>query len=80
MPGAVPGGTLLVCPLESVKVRDMTDRSEREVPRAEVLAAVRDLLAGRITGRDVWTQLRAMNRVGVTRGTLEAKRDPLAIV
>lgn len=29
-----------------VKVRDMTDRSEREVPRAEVLAAVRDLLAG----------------------------------
>jgi histidyl-tRNA synthetase len=29
-----------------VKVRDMADRSEREVPRAEVLAAVRDLLSG----------------------------------
>jgi putative protease len=52
-------------------------------PAAEIrtiIATYRDLLAGRTTGRDVWTHLRAMNRVGVTRGTLEAKRDPLAIV
>jgi putative protease len=52
-------------------------------PAAEIrtiITAYRDLLAGRITGRDVWTHLRALNRVGVTRGTLESKRDPLAIV
>ena len=46
----------------------------------EIVAAYRDLLAGRCSGRDVWTRLRAANRVGVTRGTLEAKRDPLAII
>jgi putative protease len=45
-----------------------------------VITAYRDLLAGRMTGRDVWTSLNAANRVGVTRGTLEAKRDPLAII
>jgi len=39
-----------------------------------------ELLAGRVTGREVWSQLRAMNRVGVTRGTLEDRRDPLAIL
>jgi putative protease len=32
------------------------------------------------SGRDVWTDLKAMNRVGVTRGTLEEKRNPLAIL
>jgi putative protease len=40
----------------------------------------RDLLAGRITGKDVWSRLKAANRVGVTRGTLEERRDPLAIL
>ena len=33
-----------------------------------------------ITGAEVWGRLNAANRVGVTRGTLEARRDPLAIV
>ena len=37
-----------------------------------IVFAYRDLLAGRCTGRDVWTRLRAVNRIGVTRGTLEA--------
>ncbi len=40
----------------------------------------RQLLAGEVTGRDVWTGLRAANRVGVTRGTLEERRNPLAIL
>lgn len=39
-----------------------------------------ELLAGKITGREVWSQLRAANRVGVTRGTLEERRNPLAII
>jgi putative protease len=40
----------------------------------------RDLLAGKVSGREVWTALRAVNRVGVTRGTLEHRRDPFAIL
>jgi putative protease len=47
---------------------------------ARVLAAYRDLLIGRTTGRDVWRRLKATNRVGVTRGTLEERRNPLALV
>ena len=45
-----------------------------------VVRAYRSLLAGRLTGREVWTQLNAANRVGVTRGTLEERRNPLAIL
>jgi len=33
-----------------------------------------------VTGRDVWMRLKASNRVGVTRGTLESPRNPLAII
>jgi putative protease len=43
-------------------------------PAAEigrVVRAYRDLLAGRTTGHEVWRSLKAANRVGVTRGTLE---------
>ena len=45
-----------------------------------MVQAYRDLLAGRTTGLEVWRQLAAVNRVGVTRGTLESRRDPLAII
>ncbi len=45
-----------------------------------VITAYRGLLAGQLSGRDVWQQLKASNRVGVTRGTLEEKRNPLAIL
>ena len=46
----------------------------------DILRGYRDLLAGRTTGRDVWGRLKATNRVGVTRGTLEERRNPLAIL
>jgi putative protease len=36
-----------------------------------VLSLYRDLLAGKVSGREVWTRLNATNRVGVTRGPLE---------
>jgi hypothetical protein len=39
-----------------------------------------DLAVGRVTGKQVWQRLKASNRVGVTRGTLEERRDPLAIL
>jgi putative protease len=40
----------------------------------------RDLLADRISASRVWKELKASNRVGVTRGTLEERRNPLAIL
>jgi len=46
----------------------------------DVVRGYRDLLAGRTTGREVWGRLNAANRVGVTRGTLEERRNPLAIL
>ena len=46
----------------------------------ELIALYRDLLAGRVTGKQVWQRLQAVNRVGVTRGTLEERRNPLAIL
>ncbi|MFM8953402.1 MAG: DUF3656 domain-containing protein [Planctomycetaceae bacterium] len=57
---------------------ELLDEPADEIRR--IVAAYRDLLAGRATGKDVWTSLRAVNRVGVTRGTLEERRNPLAIV
>jgi putative protease len=47
---------------------------------AAVIRGYRDLLAGRTSGREVWSRLNAANRVGVTRGTLEERRNPLAII
>ena len=44
------------------------------------LDSYRNLLSGRVAGRDVWKKLNAANRVGVTRGTLEERRNPLAIL
>jgi putative protease len=38
------------------------------------------LLQGKVTGKQVWSTLKASNRVGITRGTLEERRNPLAIV
>jgi putative protease len=57
---------------------ELLDEPATEIGR--VIRSYRDLLAGRTTGRQVWTALKAANRVGVTRGTLEEKRDPLAIL
>jgi len=45
-----------------------------------VVRAYQDLIAGRINGSEVWKILKAANRVGVTRGTLEAARNPLTII
>jgi putative protease len=48
---------------------ELLDESAAEI--GAIIGAYRDLLAGRTTGRAVWAGLRAANRVGVTRGTLE---------
>ncbi len=57
---------------------ELLDEGPADVGR--IVRSYRDLLAGRVTGKDVWTALKAANRVGVTRGTLEERRNPLAIV
>ena len=46
----------------------------------EIVSLYDKLLKRQITGQEVWKKLRAANRVGVTRGTLESKRNPLAIL
>ena len=57
---------------------ELLDEPPAEIAR--IVAAYRDLLAGRTPGREVWKALNAANRVGVTRGTLEEKRNPLALL
>ena len=45
-----------------------------------ILETYGKLLSDEITGREVWAKLKAANRIGVTRGTLEERRNPLAIL
>jgi putative protease len=57
---------------------ELLDESVEDI--GDVIRGYRDLLAGRTTGREVWSRLKASNRVGVTRGTMEERRNPLAIL
>jgi len=53
---------------------------EAAEPTRRTIALYRDLLDGTTSGEAVWQALEASNRVGVTRGTLEERRNPLAIL
>lgn len=57
---------------------EVLDESPRELRR--IVRIYRELLAGARRPTDVWRELQASNRVGVTRGTLEERRNPLAII
>ncbi len=57
---------------------EFLEQSASEV--AKTLSLYQQLLTGRTSGSEVWSKLNASNRVGVTRGTLEAARDPQAIL
>lgn len=57
---------------------ELLDDSPAQV--RSIVRLYRDLLAGRVSGKEVWRRLQASNRVGVTRGTLEQRRNPLAIL
>lgn len=64
-------------------VRDFRIELLNDAPRAEIAKTIqlyRRLLSSEITGREVYSALQASNRVGVTRGTLEERRNPLAII
>ncbi len=80
---AVPQSAAEVTPtLLSRGLRDfrieLLDADEAGIRR--VIQLYRDLLAGQATGKQVWQRLNAANRVGVTRGALEERRNPLAIL
>ncbi|QDU30098.1 putative protease YhbU precursor [Anatilimnocola aggregata] len=62
-----------------VELLEMASRQE-EQQILQTLELYRRLLRGEVTGREVWSKLSAANRVGVTRGTLEERRHPLAII
>ena len=53
---------------------------DRGASLVELIRLYERLLAGEVMGHEVWTRLQASNRVGVTRGTLEERRNPLAIL
>jgi len=57
---------------------ELLDSSPGEV--SSIINLYRSLLSGKISPKRVWSQLKASNRVGVTRGTLEERRDPMAIL
>ena len=75
--GAEVAAQLLTLGVRHYRV-ELVDEDAEESRRIITLYA--ELLAGRSAGRAVWRELRAANRVGVTRGTLEERRDPLAIL
>lgn len=54
--------------------------SDEQNDLVNTVTLYRQLLAGKIAPSEVWQQLQASNRVGVTRGTLEERRNPLAIL
>lgn len=57
---------------------ELLDEEPREI--GNLIRVYQQLLSGEVSGKQVWQQLQASNRVGVTRGTLEERRDPLAIL
>jgi putative protease len=60
------------------RIELLRDASRNEI--SELLGLYRELLQGKMDGSDVWKRLKAVNRLGVTRGTLEQPRNPLAIL
>jgi putative protease len=80
---AVPQSAAEVIPaLVEQGVRDFRVEflTERPTEIHRTIRLYRDLLARRIPAENVWRELHAANRVGVTRGTLEERRNPLAIL
>ena len=76
--GAEATPTLIRLGVRYFRVELLRDASHPEI--AEVLSLYRELLAGSLEGTEVWKRLKATNRLGVTRGTLEHPRNPLAIL
>ncbi|HTU23874.1 MAG TPA: DUF3656 domain-containing protein [Pirellulales bacterium] len=76
--GAEAVGALVKHGVRHFRIELLEDLPQDEITR--IINLYRRLLAGELKGAEVWRQLRAANRVGVTRGTLEQRRNPLAIL
>ena len=76
--GAEATPKLIRMGIKYFRIELLRDAPANETKR--LLGLYRDLLAGKIDGPTVWKSLKAENRVGVTRGTLEQPRNPLAIL
>lgn len=80
---AVPQSAAEIVPwLISAGVKNFRVELLDEPPRdvGLIVENYRRLLSGDLRGKEVWRALQASNRVGVTRGTLEERRNPLAIL
>jgi putative protease len=64
--------------LTAFRIELLRDTSLEETRR--LVDLYRRLLDGELSGTQVWRDLKADNRVGVTRGTLDGPRNPLAIL
>ncbi|MAT71174.1 MAG: peptidase U32 [Planctomycetaceae bacterium] len=76
--GAEAASALIERGVRHFRVELLADAPANETRR--LIGLYQQLLAGEIDGREVWQSLRAESRVGVTRGTLEHPRNPLAIL
>lgn len=70
-------GDLLTAGVRRFRIELLRDDAD-QIRKLHSLYA--QLLSGAVSGESVWRTLNAMNRVGVTRGTLESRRNPLAIL
>lgn len=73
---AVPA--LLAAGIRHFRIELLRDAESDQTAR--LIELYQQLLDGKLPASTVWQQLRAENRVGVTRGTLEQARNPLAII
>lgn len=81
--GTAQSGAEAVAPLMQLGVQDFRVELLRDTDPAatgNLIRLYRELIAGNIDGQHVWRELKADNRIGVTRGTLEQPRNPLAIL
>lgn len=76
--GAEAVAPLLQLGIQKYRVELLRDASAEETHR--LVQLYQALIAGQIDGAQVWKELKADNRIGVTRGTLEQPRNPLAIL
>lgn len=76
--GAEIVADLVALGLTAFRIELLRDTTLGETGR--LIDLYRQLLSGRSSGTQVWRELKADNRVGVTRGALDGPRNPLAIL
>ncbi|MBL8852727.1 MAG: U32 family peptidase [Planctomycetaceae bacterium] len=76
--GAEAVGALLQMGVRHFRVELLNDATTADVER--LYSLYQRLMEGKLLAASVWKELQADNRVGVTRGTLEQPRNPLAIL